>query len=113
MNRAWSLVILGSLFEVGWVIGLKHSHDVITWTGTIIAIILSFALLIKATSKLAVGTAYAVFTGLGTTGTVLMEMLVFGEPFKILKLLLILILLTGVIGLKVVTGKPQKEGSEG
>ncbi len=112
MNRAWSLLIIGALFEVLWVMGLKHSHDFITWTGTIIAIIVSFALLIKATSNLPVGTAYAVFTGLGTTGTVLLEMLVFGEPFKPLKLLLILILLAGVLGLKLVTGEPKEERGE-
>lgn len=110
MNRAWTLVICGAVIEVGWVTGLKHAHDLLTWTGTILAIIASFALLIKAASKLPVGTAYAVFTGLGTTGTVLLEILVFGEPFKLLKILLILVLLTGVIGLKVVTGKPNKEG---
>ncbi|MDQ0230162.1 DMT family transporter [Metabacillus malikii] len=110
MNRAWSAVIIGAIFEVLWVTGLKHSDDVLTWTGTIIAIIISFVLLIKATSTLPVGTAYAVFTGLGTTGTVILEMLVFGEPFKPIKIVLILILITGVVGLKLVTGSPKEEG---
>ncbi|QDZ81088.1 DMT family transporter [Priestia megaterium] len=111
MNRAWGLLVLGSILEIFWVMGLKHADGVLTWIGTIIAIVLSFGLLIKATSKLPVGTAYAVFTGLGTTGTVLLEMLVFGEPFQLVKIILILVLLAGVIGLKLVTGSTKQEGS--
>ncbi|MBH0166903.1 multidrug efflux SMR transporter [Fictibacillus sp. 7GRE50] len=110
MNRAWAYVLIGSVFEVCWVIGLKHSDNILTWTGTTVAIIFSFALLILATKQLPVGTVYAVFTGLGASGTVLMEMLVFGEPFKMLKIILILVLLAGVMGLKLVTGKPKSEG---
>lgn len=110
MNKAWIFLFLGALLEVGWVTGLKHSHDLLTWSGTIVAIVLSFSLLIRATADLPVGTAYAIFTGLGTTGTVFLEMLVFGEPFKVVKILLILVLLIGVIGLKVVTGESKKEG---
>ena len=56
------------------------------------------------------GTLYAVFTGIGTAGTVLAEMLVFGEPFNILKLLFIATLLCGVVGLKVLSS--TKESSE-
>ena len=64
-----------SFFEVIWVIGLKHANTFLTWTGTIIAIIISFYLLIMAGKKLPVGTAYAVFVGLGTAGTVISEIL--------------------------------------
>lgn len=65
--------------------------------------------MIMAGRKLPVGTIYAVFVGLGTAGTVLSEILFFGEPFKVEKALLILLLLAGVIGLKLVTqGKVQK-----
>jgi len=110
MNRAWLFVVIGSLFEVGWVMGLKHAYNSVTWIATSIAIVISFALIFKATQKLAVGTVYAVFTGLGTTGTVLMEMLAFGQPVQFLKLFLILILLIGVMGLKLVTGEPEAEG---
>ena len=110
MNLAWVYVLIGSVFEVCWVIGLKHSDNFLTWTGTTVAIIFSFALLILATKQLPVGTVYAVFTGLGASGTVLMEMLVFGEPFKMLKIIPILVLLAGVMGLKLVTGKSKSEG---
>ncbi|WP_042196127.1 DMT family transporter [Paenibacillus camerounensis] len=104
MNRSWLYVLIGACFEVLWVMGLKHADDVLTWTGTVIAIVLSFGLLIRAVAaKLPVGTAYAVFTGLGTSGTVLVEMLLFGEEFSLIKILLIALLLTGVLGLKMVT----------
>ncbi|MEY8743294.1 multidrug efflux SMR transporter [Bacillales bacterium AN1005] len=110
MNRSWLYVLIGACFEVLWVMGLKHADNVLTWTGTVIAIALSFALLIRAIAlKLPVGTAYAVFTGLGTTGTVIVEILVFGEQFSVIKMLLIALLLTGVIGLKMVTGDKKSE----
>ncbi|MEF3304927.1 DMT family transporter [Paenibacillus sp. GYB003] len=105
MNRNWTLVFVAGLFEIAWVSGLKHANGVWSWLGTVAAILISMDLLIRASKRLPVGTTYAVFTGIGTAGTVLIEMVVFGEPFKIAKLLLILLLLAGVIGLKVVTGE--------
>lgn len=105
MNRNWTLVFIAGLFEIAWVAGLKHSHHVWSWLGTIAAILISMDLLIRASKRLPVGTTYAVFTGIGTAGTVVMEMVVFGEPFKIGKLLLIMLLLGGVIGLKTITSE--------
>jgi paired small multidrug resistance pump len=112
MNKDWIKVFIAALFEVLWVIGLKHANDLWTWTGTIISIIISFYLMIMAGRKLPVGTVYAVFVGLGTAGTVFSEILFFGEPFKVEKILLILLLLAGVIGLKVVTKDKVQEGDE-
>ena len=112
MNRDWIKVIVAAFFEVFWVIGLKHAYDFWTWTGTIIAIFVSFYLMIMAGRKLPVGTVYAIFVGLGTAGTVFSEILFFGEPFKVEKILLILLLLAGVIGLKLVTKDKFQEGDE-
>lgn len=113
MNKQWLQVFIAALFEVMWVIGLKHAHDVWSWLGTAIAICISFYLMIGASSKLPVGTVYAIFVGLGTAGTVLAEILLFAEPFKFAKLVLILILLGGVAGLKMVTpNQPETKGSE-
>lgn len=112
MNKDWVKVIIAAFFEVFWVIGLKHADNIWAWTGTIIAIIISFYLMIMAGRKLPVGTVYAVFVGLGTAGTVFSEILFFGEPFKVEKVLLILILLAGVIGLKLVTKDQVQEGDE-
>ncbi len=112
MNKDWVKVFIAAFFEVFWVIGLKYADNFWTWTGTIIAIIISFYLMIMAGRKLPVGTVYAVFVGLGTTGTVFLEILFFGEPFKVEKILLILVLLAGVIGLKLVTNGQIQEGDE-
>lgn len=112
MNSTWAKVIIAAFFEVSWVIGLKHADDLWTWTGTVIAIVVSFYLMIMAGRKLPVGTVYAVFVGLGTAGTVLADILFFGEPFQTTKIILILILLAGVVGLKLVTNDSVEEGVE-
>ncbi|MDQ0157887.1 DMT family transporter [Robertmurraya andreesenii] len=112
MNTNWLKVVVAALFEVCWVIGLNHADDFWTWAGTIISIIISFYGMIMAGRKLPVGTVYAVFVGLGTAGTVISEILFFGEPVKMSKILLILLLLAGVIGLKLVTKDDVEEGAE-
>jgi paired small multidrug resistance pump len=112
MKKDWIKVFIAAFFEVFWVIGLKHSDNFWTWAGTVIAIIISFYLMIMAGRKLPVGTVYAVFVGLGTAGTVFSEILFFGEPFKLEKVLLIILLLAGVIGLKLVTKDKNQEGAD-
>ncbi|WP_338448269.1 SMR family transporter [Niallia oryzisoli] len=112
MNRNWMKVFVPAFLEVFWVIGLAHSYDFWTWTGTIFAIIISNYLMITAAQVLPAGTVYAVFVGLGTAGTVLSEILFFGEPFKWEKILLILLLLIGVLGLKLVTDDKVEKGAE-
>jgi len=67
--------------------------------------IVSFYLMINASSKLPVGTVYAVFVGLGTVGTVFADILLFSQPVVLIKIFLIIFLLAGVIGLKVLTPK--------
>lgn len=93
-------------------IGLKHADDFWTWSGTVISIIISFYLMVMAGRKLPVGTVYAVFVGMGTAGTVFSEIIFFGESFKLSKMLLILLLLSGVIGLKLVTDGKAEKGDE-
>ncbi|PWW31850.1 paired small multidrug resistance pump [Cytobacillus oceanisediminis] len=108
----WLKVFIAAFFEVFWVIGLKHADDPLTWTGTIFSIAVSFYLMIMAGKVLPVGTVYAVFVGLGTAGTVLAEIIFFGEPLKLFKMILVLILLIGVLGLKLATGEEESEGAE-
>ncbi len=105
-------VFIAAFLEVFWVIGLTHSYDFWTWTGTVIAIIVSNYLMITAGQTLPAGTVYAIFVGLGTAGTVISEILFFAEPFKLGKILLIIMLLAGVIGLKLVTDDTDVEGVE-
>ncbi len=106
---AWVYVILAGLLEIFWVMCLKHGGSLLSWTITIAAISVSFYLLFLSYKKLPVGTVYAVFTGMGTAGIVLTETIVFGEPFSIVKLLFIGLLVTGVVGLKLVTPAEEQE----
>lgn len=108
MKNKWLIVYIAALFEVMWVSGLKHAETSLEWTGTIIAILISFDLLIRATKSLPVSTVYAVFTGLGAAGTVVVEILFFGDPLKLIKILLILLLVAGVVGLKVLSSGKQE-----
>lgn len=113
MSKVWLTVFIAAFFEVIWVIGLKHSYNLWTWIATAIAIFVSFYLLIMSASRLPVGTVYAVFVGLGTVGTVVADIVLFNEPFQPLTVVLILFLLIGVIGLKVVSpGETSRKGDE-
>ncbi|MFC4799178.1 DMT family transporter [Neobacillus sp. GCM10023253] len=112
MNLQWMKVFFAAFFEVFWVVGLKHADNVWEWAGTGVSIIISFYALIAAGNKLPVGTVYAVFVGLGTAGTVISDILFFGEPFDLVKILLILVLLAGVVGLKLVTTDSAEEGAD-
>lgn len=101
--KYWLVVVIAAFFEVGWVIGLKHADSVLEWSLTIVCIIISFGVLIYAGRFIPVGTVYAVFVGLGTVGTVIMDMVLFGAPVRPLVLVFIATLLLGVIGLKLAT----------
>ncbi|KEK24612.1 multidrug transporter [Bacillus gaemokensis] len=90
-------LILGGFIEIFWATGLKTNAMNIF---TLIAILISFQLLIDATKKIPIGTAYAVFTGIGTIGTILVDIFYFQEPFHFVKILLICLLALFIIGLK-------------
>lgn len=112
MNSDWLKVVVASVFEVVWVIGLKYADGFMEWAVTVVAIIISFYVMIMAGRKLPVGTVYAVFVGLGTVGTVLSDLVIFNEPLQVEKLVLVGILLVGVIGLKLITPDTRTEGVE-
>ncbi|EJR87014.1 multidrug efflux SMR transporter [Bacillus cereus] len=97
INRAWMYLVFGGLIEIYWATGLKTNSMSIL---TLIAILVSFQLLIEATKKILIGTAYAVFTGIGTVGTILVDILYFKEPFSLIKIFLVCLLALFIIGLK-------------
>nr|WP_263314400.1 multidrug efflux SMR transporter [Mammaliicoccus sp. Marseille-Q6498] len=99
----WVKIVIGAIFEVMWVVGLTHSNNVVEWMVTIVAIVVSFYLLINASKQLPVGTSYAVYVGLGATGVTIVDFVFFGEPVVIGKVILIITLIIGVVGLKMVT----------
>lgn len=108
MTKYWLLVLLAGLIEIIWAMGLKYASTLWMWGGVVVLIVLSFYILIIANDKLPVATVYAVFTGIGTAGTVIVETVLFNEPFSLSKIGFIALLLVGVIGLKLVSDKPQE-----
>ncbi|AXF57447.1 DMT family transporter [Salicibibacter kimchii] len=107
----WTMVVIAAIFEIGWATGLKYANDAMTWALTIVAIIISFGLLIIAASKLPTSTVYAIFVGLGTVGTIAVDIIIFGAPLDFGIILFVALLLVGVLGLKTVTGKKEAGSS--
>lgn len=103
---AWILLLLAGLFEVGWAVGLKYTDGFTRlWptVGTILSMIVSLGLLGLALRSLPLGTAYAIWTGVGTVGTALLGMALFQESAEVLRLLCIGLIVAGIVGLKLVT----------
>ncbi|WP_153726627.1 quaternary ammonium compound efflux SMR transporter SugE [Heliorestis convoluta] len=101
---AWLYLFIAGLFEVLWAIGLKYSEGFSRlWPsiGTLCAMVLSFFLLAQALKSLPLGTAYAVWTGIGAIGTVLLGIVLFGESRELSRLFFILLILIGIVGLKI------------
>ncbi|MDP3625376.1 MAG: quaternary ammonium compound efflux SMR transporter SugE [Hydrogenophaga sp.] len=99
----WLLLVVAGLFEIVWAIGLKHTHGFTRlWPtlGTVSAMVVSIGLLGLAMRSLPVGTAYAVWTGIGAVGTVLLGMVFFGEPATFPRLVSVGLILAGILGLK-------------
>jgi quaternary ammonium compound-resistance protein SugE len=94
------------LFETGWAIGLKYTNGFTRlWPSllTVAAMLVSLGLLGLALRSLPIGTAYAVWTGIGAVGTVVLGVLLFGEPATVLRLACIALIVVGIAGLRLVT----------
>jgi quaternary ammonium compound-resistance protein SugE len=103
---AWLVLFLAGLGEIGWAIGLKYTDGFTRlWPSlaTAAAMAASLFLLAVALKTLPLGTAYAVWTGIGTIGTVLLGILLFAEPADVLRLLCIGLILGGIVGLRLLT----------
>jgi quaternary ammonium compound-resistance protein SugE len=102
---AWAILIIAGLFETGWAIGLKFTEGFtrpVPTLLTVLAMLISLGLLGLALRSLSVGTAYAVWTGIGTTGTALLGIYLFDEPATAARLACIALILAGIVGLKFV-----------
>lgn len=103
---AWVYLILAGVFEIGWAVGLKYTHG-FTRLGpsvlTLLAMVLSLGLLALALRQLPLGTAYAIWTGIGTLGTVLFGIAIWNEPANLARLACIGLIFCGIIGLKILT----------
>lgn len=100
----WLLLLLAGLFEIGWPVGLKIAQNPETrWSGVAIAVVfmgVSGTLLWLAQRTIPIGTAYAVWTGIGAAGTFLVGVLVFGDATSLLRYIGIVLIISGVIALK-------------
>ncbi|WP_125768169.1 DMT family transporter [Companilactobacillus furfuricola] len=108
MRRSWLEILLGALLEVVWVSAMKHVHSIVGILIVVAIIILSFYLMIDASKNIPAGTTYAVYVGLGSLFVVLAGVLLFHEAFSWTKLIFIVLLTIGVVGLKVVTDYEEK-----
>ena len=101
---AWVILVIAGLFEIGWAVGLKYTEGFTRlWPtlGTAAALIVSMALLGVAVRTLPLGTAYAVWTGIGTVGTAVLGIILFREPATVTRLLCMGLIVAGIAGLKI------------
>ncbi len=106
---AWTYLTIAGVFEVVWAIGLKYTEGftrLLPSIGTVGAMALSFLFLAVALKTIPVGTAYAVWTGIGAVGTAALGIFLFGESRDLLRILCILIIVGGIVGLKLSSPQP-------
>jgi quaternary ammonium compound-resistance protein SugE len=99
----WIYLVIAGLLEIGWAVGLKYTESFSKlWpsVATICAMIASFAFLAAALKTIPLGTGYAIWTGIGATGTAIIGIIVFGESRELLRILCILLIIAGVVGLR-------------
>lgn len=104
---AWIVLFVAGLLEVGWAVGLKYAAGFTRpWptVGTAVALVASMGLLGVALRTLPLGTAYAVWTGIGSVGTAILGMVLFREPASAARLLCIGLIVAGIVGLKLASG---------
>ncbi|MFG4004992.1 DMT family transporter [Flavobacterium aquidurense] len=105
----WIILIIAGLFEVGFTLCLGKAkeatgNEMYMWyTGFLVSLVISMGLLMKATQTLPLGTAYAVWTGIGAVGTVIIGILIFKDPTNFWRLFFIATLIGSIVGLKAVS----------
>jgi quaternary ammonium compound-resistance protein SugE len=105
---AWLYLLIAGLLEVTWAIGLKYSQGFTQFrasVATIAAMLLSIVFLAQALKYLPVGTGYAVWTGIGALGTAVLGIILFDEPRNLGRLLSLLLLVAGIVGLRLSAGR--------
>ena len=105
-GTAWVVLVVAGLFEVGWAVGLKYAEGftrLVPSVLTAVSLVASMGLLGLALRALPLGTAYAVWTGIGTVGTALLGIALFREPATAARMVCIALIVAGIVGLKVVT----------
>ena len=104
---SWYLLLAAGLFEIAWAIGLEYSDGLtepLPTAGTVVALVVSMLLLAKAVEQLPVGTAYAVWTGIGAVGTASLGVVLFDESASPERLAFIGVIVVGIVGLHMTSG---------
>lgn len=104
---SWPLLFVAGLFEVAWAVGLAYTDGLtrpIPTALTVVALIISMVLLAKAVQTIPIGTAYAVWTGIGAVGTAALGILVLDEPATLARIGFIAVIVVGIVGLHFVSG---------
>jgi quaternary ammonium compound-resistance protein SugE len=103
VSTAWLALLLAGLLEVGWALGLKYSDGLTRFwpsVATVVAIAFSFGLLSLSLKSVPFGTAYALWTGIGAAGSMVMGMLMFGESADVFRVACLTLIVAGMVGLK-------------
>lgn len=101
---AWLILFIAGLFETAWAIGMKYSNGFTKfWPSvfTIVSIVISMGLLAYSLKELPVGTAYAVWTGIGAVGTAILGIVLFGESKELARLFFVFLIIAGIAGLRI------------
>ena len=101
---AWIYIFIASVFEISWAVGLKYSNgfkEPGASIFTVITMILSYVFLALGTRQLPIGTAYAVWTGIGAIGTAIYGILFFNESKEFIRVFFLFIIIIGIVGLKI------------
>jgi quaternary ammonium compound-resistance protein SugE len=104
---SWYVLVLAGVFEIGWAIGLEYSDGLskpVPTVATVVALVVSMILLAQAVKTLPIGTAYAVWTGIGAVGTAVLGVVLFDEPATIYRMAFIGVIVVGIVGLHSTTG---------
>lgn len=113
MNRAWIYVALTSFFELVWIYMFNIASVWWHWIFIVLFIMIDFRFLTKACQSLPTGTVYAIFAAIGTLGTALMDIFLFHEQLNVGKIIFIIILVVGVIGLNIAESVEEKKALRG
>jgi len=106
---AWIYLLIAGLFEIGWAVGLKYTDGFTRlWPSvvTIVTMILSFYFLSSAVKSIPIGTAYAIWTGIGAVGTAILGIILFDESKEFIRIIFIMLIVVGIVGLKIFSKIP-------
>ena len=102
----WIYLVTAGFFEIGWAMGLKYSQGftkILPSAITIVGMVASFYFLSLSLKSLPLGNAYAIWTGIGTVGTVVLGIILFKEPINVMRMICIVFIVVGIVGLKLIS----------